>query len=256
MDEEFLYVTSLPAGIGSNDLGLDRGQLGGQRVVKFIRSGPKILLVQVNTQYRAISDNPAEKSSVEEAFAQSVIGGFNISAENPERVLVDATDFLMRDAHSYALGGAHSLIRRLKESNQGNYQLDKNRSAVYLERTKSFPNNTEFEVTLTFALKDGESSGSWVNSVVPSGEAITVREHHSFVKLPDDDYEMRRLDPRSGYQGISFHDYATPIDQPLVKHFIKRHRLKKQDPSAATSDPWNPLFIMLILALQSPFDRL
>ncbi len=246
LDEEFLYVTSLPAGIGSNDIGLDRGQLGGERVVKFIRSGPKIMLVQVNYQYRALSDNPAERMSVEQAFAQSIIGGFLVIAETEGRVLVDVTDFLLRDAHGYSLGPAHSITRRLRETNQGIYRLDKNRSAVYLERTINFPENTEFEVTLTFGLNDNEKEyGSWAASVVPSAESITIRQHHTFIKLPDDGYQMRELDPRSGYHGMSFYDYATPIDQPLVKHFIHRHRLEKKDPSEAISEAVEPIVYYL-----------
>jgi hypothetical protein len=239
LNQEFLYQISLPAGIGSNDIGLDRGQLGGTMVVKFIHSGPKILLEQVNYGYRAISDNAAEKISVAEAFAQSIIGGFTITAVQGERLLVDITDFLLRDAHNYALGSAHSVANRLKEASQGTYQLDKSRSAIYLERTKSFPENTEFEATLTFGLKEGEEYGDLVASVVPTGNAITVRQHHSFIKLPDDGYQMRISDPGAGYHGISFYDYASPIDEPIQKHFIHRHRLQRQ--SEQSKKPVSPI---------------
>ena len=241
IDEEFLYVSSLPAGIGSNDIGLDRGQLGGTKVVKFIKSGPKLLLTQVNYDYRAITENLAERKSVDEAFAQSIIGGFKISASTKDHYLVDATDFLLRDAHNYALGPEHSIIQRLKSTNQGDYSLDLNRSAIYMDGTKNFPLNSEFEVVLTFELKSAQKISSWAGSVVPSAESISVRQHHSFIKLPDDGFQMRRSDPRSGYHGISFHDYATPIDQPLKKYFIHRHRLKKKDPSAAMSEALDPI---------------
>ena len=73
LDTEFLYVNSLQAGVGSNDIGLDRGQLGDERIVKFVRSGPKLLLVQPNYKFRAISDNEDERLAVKEAFAQSVL---------------------------------------------------------------------------------------------------------------------------------------------------------------------------------------
>src|SRR5580704_6016547 len=53
LDTEFLYINSLPAGMGSNYLGLDREQIGGSRIVKFERSGPKILLVEPNYRFRA-----------------------------------------------------------------------------------------------------------------------------------------------------------------------------------------------------------
>ena len=236
-EEEFLYVPGLAAGVGSNDIGLDRGQLGNEKIVKFMRSGPKVLLLEVNYDFRAESDNEAERKSVAEAFAQSVIAGFKIKITDGTKVLVDATDFIISDAHKVA--------RKLKEKGQGNYSLDPVRSTIYLDGTQSFPNNSEFEALLTFKLGERDKSAAWAASVAPSGELITVRQHHSFVKLPDDNYQRRPYDPRSGYGAISFQDYATPIDQPLVKRFIRRHRLQKKDPQAAVSEAVEPIIYYL-----------
>ncbi len=197
---EFLYVNSLPAGVGSNNIGLDRGQLGDTRVVKFTRSGPKVFLVQPNYDYRAVSDNDEERKSVEQAFAQSILWGFEIDAQTDWKVLIDLTPFLMRDAHDVA--------RRLSQSKQGNYQLDGSRSALYLQMTKNFPENTEFESTITFK---GAVDGEWIRSVVPTPEAVTVRMHHSFIQLPNSKYKLRKFDPRAGFMHISYQDYATPI---------------------------------------------
>jgi hypothetical protein len=229
-EEEFLYVNSLRTGLGSNPVGLDRGQLGRDRVVKFVRVGPKVLLWQRNLRYRALTDNPAEKRAVEESFAQSILWGAKIAAESDGRVLVDATDFLLRDAHN--------VIGRLKQRGQGTFKLDTSRSAVYLPRTKAFPDNTEFEVILTFSTSE---PGPLVVETTPSPEAVTVRQHHSFIKLPDADYQPRRFDSRAGSFGISFADYAAPLDQPLQKRYIARHRLKKKDPTAAVSEPVEPI---------------
>jgi hypothetical protein len=229
-NSEFLYVNSLPSGIGSNDLGLDRGQIGNSRIVKFIKSGPKILLVQPNYTYRAVSNNADERKSVEEAFAQSVIWGFKTEAQDGDKVLIDLTPFLLRDSHHIA--------DRLNGGNQGNYNEDESRSAVYLANTKSFPDNSEFEATITLT---GKAKGDEISSVTPDPDAVTVRTHHSFIKLPDSNYKPRKFDPRSGYFDISYMDYATPIDQPIVKRFIARHRLQKKDPAAAMSEPVQPI---------------
>lgn len=233
-EEEFLYVNSLPAGVGSNDLGLDRGQLGNTRVVKFVKSGPKVLLIEPNQEYRAISDNADERKSVEEAFAQSVIWGFKAEATEGDAALVDMTSFLLRDAHG--------VVGRLSGRRQGSYKMDGSRSAVYLPRTKNFPKNTELESIITFT---GSPKGAMVRSVVPSPDAITVRMHHSFVELPDDQYQPREWDPRSGYYFISYQDYATPIGEPLMKRFIARHRLEKKSPSAPKSEAKEPIIYYL-----------
>ncbi len=234
LNTEFLYVNSLATGVGANDIALDRGQLGVERIVKFVKAGPKLLLVQPNLNYRADSDNKLERESVEQAFAQSVLWGFKILQNEKGTYLINATDFLMQDAHNVS--------GRLKQTKQGNYSVDKSRSALYINRTKSFPQNTEFEATLTFT---GTPEGYNIRSVTPTATAVTVRQHHSFIQLPDEHYQPRVFDPRAGYFPMSYQDYATPLDEPLVKRFITRHRLQKKDPKVAISEPVEPIVYYL-----------
>src|SRR3954462_5339003 len=228
-NEEILYPVSLPAGLGSNPVGLDRGQLGSSSVVSFERIGPKVLMTQPNYSYRAITSNEAEKRAVRDSFAQSVLWGFKVEAEENDRVLVDATTFFMRDAHG--------VVDRLRQAKQGRYRLDDSRSALYLPRTKGFPLNTEIETTLTFVAQLDEDPGRFVRQTTPTPSAVTLREHHSFVQLPDLKYTPRKLDPRAPSFGILFYDYASPIDQPVEKRWIQRHRLPKKEPSPAMSEP-------------------
>lgn len=231
---EFLYQSGLAAGVGSNDIGLDRGQLGATRVVRFERSGPKVLLVQENLDFRAVSHDAAEKQAVRDSFAESVLWGFTAAAEENGHVLVDATDFFLRDAH-----GVSNALKRAK---QGAFKLDASRSAIYPANTKNFPRNTEVEATLTFT---GDEPGRWVRDVTPDPNAITVREHHSLVQLPPPGYKPRPYDPRSSFYGISYMDYATPLSEPIVKRFAARHRLAKKDPTAAVSEPVEPIVYYL-----------
>ena len=227
---EFLYVESLPAGIGSNDIGLDRGQLGNNDIVRFDRVGPRVLLVAPNYRFRAITNNADERLAVKDAFAESTLWGFEVAAEEGNRVLVDATNFFLRDVHQ--------VTNTLQRGQQGTYRLDPTRSAFYLPNTKNFPQNTEVETTLTFT---GEPTGQFVRQVVPVPEAITVRERHSFVQLPSAGFKPRVFDPRASYFGIDFMDFATPIEEPITKRFIARHRLQKKDPSASVSEAVKPI---------------
>lgn len=236
LDTEFLYCTSMPAALGSNDIGLDRALPGDNRVVKFYKVGRKILLIQPNYTYRALSNDAAERRAVEQSFAQSALWGFSVEAESNGSFLVDATDFLLRDAMKVS-----TIIRR---SRQGNFQLEKSRSAMYLPRCKNFPFNTELEVTLTFINNDGET-GAYVQSVTPSTEAITLRIHHSLVQLPDNNYKPRLFDPRSSFISTSFYDYASPVSDPIEKYYIVRHRLQKKDPSSSVSEPVKPIVYYL-----------
>src|SRR5208282_2539619 len=229
---EFLYQSGLPAGIGSNDIGLDRGQLGMTGIVRFERTGPKVLLMEENLAYRAVTRDADERRAVHDSFAESALWGFTVAAEENGNALVDATDFFLRDAH-----GIPATLRRTK---QGSYKLDPSRCAIY--QTKNFPLNTEVEATLTFA---GDDPGPWVREVTPSPESITVREHHSFVQLPPPGYKPRVYDPRSSFFGIAYMDYATPVSEPILKRFTARHRLEKKDPTAAMSDPVEPIIYYL-----------
>ena len=241
-DTDFLYVTSLPAGLGSNDAGLDRGQLGSESVVRFERVGPKVLLKAPNTNFRAVSDNADERKAVEDAFAPSIVWGFKAAAVTGSRVLVDATDFIVRDAVA--------VVRRLKSMGQGSFRLESTRSAPYLTMLKAFPENTEMEAQLTFLSDD---PGRYVRDVAADPYAVTLRVRQSFVKLPElGSYTPRLFDPRSGAYGIQYVDYATAINEPKERRFTARHRLVKADPSTEVSEAVEPIVYYLDLGTPEP----
>jgi hypothetical protein len=239
--EEFLYRTSLASGVGPNALELDRG-LTRQALVRFERIGPRVLLVETNTRYRALGGSEALVAGVEEQFPRSVLRGWKVEAEEGGRVLVDATKFFLRDALGVAA--------RLKEAEQGEFKLDsEDRSALYLPRTKAFPRNTEVEAMLTFASDD---PGPLVRRVAPDGRALTLRVHHSLVALPEEPYRPRRFDPRVGNIPLSFNDYAQPLDARLEQRWILRWRLEKATPGAAPSPPAEPIAYYLDPAMPEP----
>ncbi len=231
---ELLYTDSLPYGTGSNDLGLDRGQTAPARLVRFERQGPKVLLVESNDRLRTTATAPAEVLAVRQSFPESVLWGFKVEAEAPDgRVLVDATDFFLRDAH----GVAEALAR----TQQGTYKVEPSRSAVSMEATRVFPKNTEVEAILTFTT-EGTPKGQYVRDVTPDPRALTLRERQSFVALPEAGFVPRRYDPRSGYFDLAYRDYAAPLGADLDQRFIERHRLVKKDPGCKVDcEPVQPI---------------
>ena len=234
LNKEFLYTHFLASGLGSNDIGLDRGQIGDGVVVKFIKSGNKILLLQPNQKFRAISDNEFEKKSIEEAFAKSIIFGFPIKETKDEKYIIDLTPFLLRDAHHVS--------KRLKDNLQGSYKLDASRNVLWLENTKAFPKNVEFESLLTFI---GEPKGKNIVSVSPDANSISVRQHIGFIELPDDNYSPRIFNAKSGSFPMSYMDYSTPVWEPIKKQFIYRHRLHKKNPNETRSEAVEPIIYYL-----------
>ena len=234
-EEDFLYLSALSAGLGSNDIGLDRGLLGTEYVVHFKRVGPKVLLIAPNQEYRAVTDNTAEQKAVADAFAHSVLWSFEVAAETEGTVLVDATLFLLQDVMG--------ISRRISSTGQGTFRLDTGKSAPLPEHMKAFPQNTEMEVLLTFS---SENPGRFVREVAANPYSISLRVRHSMIELPElGSYTPRELDPRSGAYGITYIDYATAISQPKEKHLAVRHRLEKQDPEAESSPVVEPIVYYL-----------
>ncbi|MCW8108227.1 zinc-dependent metalloprotease [Alteromonas ponticola] len=242
LDDELLFQTSLPRGIGSNDIGLDRGQLGDTRLVKFSRFGNKVLLRQLNTRFRADSNNPAEQQSIEEAFAHSVIAGFEVVASNKDGVLIDYTPYLFSDVHG--------VVKRLKDTKQGTFEVDAARSGVVLARSKGFIKNSELEALVTFTAKD--KPGEYMQQVAPDANSVSVHMHHSFVALPEAGYQPRAFHPYSGYWKFSYFDYASAINEPMEKKYIIRHRLAKKDPAAKQSEAVEPIVYYLDPGIPEP----
>ncbi len=240
-DTDFLFHESLPDGVGSNDLLLDRGQPGETQVVRFERSGPRVLLIAQNERFRAVTDDLQQVAAIKQAFAQSVLWGFDVAAQDGDSVLVDATPFYLHDAHHVA--------ERLATLHQGAYHVDSSRSAIYLPRTKNFPENSDVESIITFV---GQNPGNFVQQVTPEPEDITVHEHFSLIQAPPPGFHMREYDPRSGFFGMEFMDFATPVDQSIHKRYIVHWRLQKKDPTAALSDPVKPLVYYVDPAIPEP----
>lgn len=247
LDEEFLYLNSLATGIGSAALGLDRGSIGDEAVVRFERRGPKLLLVGINTSFRALNtDNPALTRSVEESFARSVLGAFPIVAAEDGRVLVDATDFVLQD---------HYGVRaRLRSADAGDFQLDRERSALYPPRTRAFPENTEIEVLLTWA---SENPGPEIRQHTPDGRSLSLRQHYSFVELPEPGYEPRAFDPRIGLYPVTFQDFSQPLTEGYERRWIIRWRLAPSDTAAYLRgelvEPVEPIVYYLDPGIQEPY---
>lgn len=227
--EQFIFQTSLPWGLGSNDIGLDRGQLGETRLASFYLEGDKVLLLQHNTQFRANSSNAAERASIEQAFAASAIAGFEVVASNADSVLVDYTPFLLSDTHG--------VIQRLEQAKQGTYKLAPERSVIYPARSKAFVDNTELEAKLTFT---GRGTGGFVRSVAADADHLTLHSHHSFIRLPDDNYQPRAFHPQSGFWAEQYLDYAAPLGESMQVQVIPRHRFDGTKPIIYYLDPGVP----------------
>lgn len=236
-EQPFLLMSSLPWALGSNDVGLDRGQSSESHLVEFRRVGSRVLLVEDNTKFRAVSNNADEALSVRQAFAESVLWSGEILAERKGangEVLVDASPLLISDRHGIG--------ERLNQTKQGKYEVDAGRSAVSLADAKSFPDNTELEAMLTLR---GPGEGAFVKDVAMDAQSITVRQHLSFVRLPPAGYAPRAYHPASGAFSVGWYDFAQPLASSLDRRVQPRFRLDKTEPGAALSPVKKPIVFYL-----------
>ena len=241
LNEDVLYYPTISKGVGSVELGLDRGLGTVSAVVRFERVGPRVHVMQQNLRFRAPQGNEALKKGIEESFGASVLASLPIESEEGSTLIVDATPLLLRDAADFE--------GRLRRQNQGTYRLDAARSSVYLARSKAFPKNTEIEVTLTFA---SDNPGPIVTRVAPDGRALTVRLHHSLVEPPPPGFTPRAADPRIGLSTLAFKDYSAPYSQSTDVRWVRRWRLEKRDPNAAMSEPKQPIVFYLDGGIPEP----
>ena len=238
-----LIVMTQATGLGSNPIGIDRGSDGAANVVRFDRDGERVLVVFENWTYRSSeTSNAAHQRTVQEAFPPSTVAALPIVANEGGRLLVDAGDLVMRDWNRVA--------ETLMSSRQGAYTVARDRSSIYRPYTKAFPGNTEIDVALTFTTNG--VPGPIVDRVVPDGHALTLRQHLSLLPLPNDGYEPRAWDPRVGYFGITFNDYAQPIQRPLQVRWIARHQLERANPADPNSPIKNPIVYYVDRGIPEP----
>jgi hypothetical protein len=238
-DADVLYYVSAASGGGSVEMSFDRGIMGSS-VIHFQRSGPRVLVVQQNLDYRAPGGHAALVENIRDSFPSSVIAALPVEADEGGRVLADATPLFMRDAGN-VVGG-------LRRANQGAFRLDLARSGFYPARMKAFPDNTEIETVMTFA---ADQPGQLVANVTPDPQSFTLRIHHSFLRAPTG-YTPRRADPRIGVSAVNFRDYAKPFNESTEVEWVTRWRLEKKTPGAAMSEPVKPIVFYLDPAIPEP----
>jgi hypothetical protein len=238
-----LMFYSLATGLGSNPIGLDRGAGGDNYIARFEKNGERVLVVLENWNYRSSAlDNTAHVRTIAESFPPSTTASLPVVAQDGGRILVDATDFVMRDWNDVS--------GTLQQSNEGSYSVARDRSSIYRPYTRAFPQNSEIDVALTFTTQG--RPGQTVASIVPEGRSFTLRQHISLLPLPDGGYQPRVLDPRMGFFGITFKDYAQPIQNPLEVRWIARHRLERVNPADPNSPIKNPIVYYIDRGIPEP----
>lgn len=227
-----IYASGLTSGLGSNPVGLDRGLFEDGAVIAFRRVGSKLIAEQENWKYRASSENPLERKAVRESFARSFIWAGEVTETGPAgEMLVDISSFLVRDGL-----GVQAALKAHPQG--GSFSIAEDRTFPDTKNILAFPDNVEFDSYMTLV---SDKPGREVRNTAADGRAVTLIVHHSLVRLPDDGYEPREFDPRSGVIDVPHYDFSAPLDEQIIKTYARRYRLEKEDPSAEKSPAKNPI---------------
>jgi hypothetical protein len=241
--KDLLYQSFLTSGFGSRYLvaqgsvdALDRGRYGQNGIVAFRRYGQKVLLINRNTNYYTSSSILDSSNDAALSYPNSVIGYFDVKAVENGNVLVDATNFFLRDGIN--------IPAILKDAGQGSYSVDANRSAIDASHIHTTEDSVGVDALLTFATNDPAPDRDILGRVAADRSAVLVRERNMFIKLPD--LRTTTFRPRIFDIGSGFFDntYQDPIFLPYKstrQSFIVRFALSKKDPTKDVSEPEQPI---------------
>jgi hypothetical protein len=230
LSRDMLWVTQ----IGGTQAGFSVAGMPVQdRVVRWELREDTILLRDVKYTIRADVDDPI-KDAVERSSIKPIIRAFPVAAWGKDKApVIDVTGLFKSDVSEF------SARRQFDASG-----MDDKRT--FVEEIKSFPENIEAKVLVTYSLSDREREGGSGERRRPrrdsSQSGVSVLLHHSMVKLPETPMKPRRFDERVGFFTVRFEDYGNGVRHQVEDvRYITRWRLEKKDPEAEVSEPVKPI---------------
>jgi Domain of unknown function (DUF5117)/Domain of unknown function (DUF5118) len=217
-----LKRTTLGAGYGGDPVG--------NRLLRWEQRGNRVLLRTVNSS--VVSSDPLNQvtRAVEDSNTPAIIRTFNVAAFSPDKnPVIDVTSLYTTEVAE--------LTARRNLSGRG---FDGTRS--FIEGAVSFPENINVEVVQTYTAPV-DTGGAARGRGAPGmrGNSGTVHTFHSMIKLPEKPMMPRLFDERVGYFTQSMIDFGGPKHGSQERTYITRYRLEKKDPSAAISEPIEPI---------------
>lgn len=230
LEKEFIYQSfSLN---GPNALFLNQSMHRSNFVFKITRSFDKLEFTKVNTSFYYNPDNPISKTKDVDK-PEAVFFSEKFAAEDSTGYLINADQLFLSEKMDPVKPVTPPNIFGLFTFNLGNLNIAKSK---YFQ-LRSFPKNTDILVDLAYDNANAFVSGG---PAVTDPRYVRVRMQHSFIEMPHNNFRPRRDDPRIGYFTEQITDLTSTSAVPY-KDVINRWNLEKKDPSAAISEPVEPI---------------
>ena len=238
-DKPFFFTFNIPQSIGER--GLYGSQMGGAALVVFKKIGPQVQLIATNTEFFAKPGSP-QAQFVSEAFSDSLMASAAAASApdiDSKAVLVEINSLLLADIPGYST--------RLEAAFRMPFALDVRNSSV--TRVNNSEQLTGLQVKAHFAVPKLSAPPLTPSPVplpapprtTPDPRSLFVSFYYSFSQLPETEMSPRLADDRLGHFVTSRSDYSEDLTPRDKIHFVNRWRLEKKDPSAAVSEPKEPI---------------
>ncbi|MEM7431226.1 MAG: zinc-dependent metalloprotease [Pseudomonadota bacterium] len=232
LDKEFIYFIHIENGLV--DAGYFKGAYGPSFIFTIQRRFDKLEVVRENTAFYFDPDNAISRAA-EANISDAVLAVEAIVAEDEDTgdILIKADKLFMSEAFIQLSPTPNPDADPRSTFAAG--KIDGEKSKIV--NLRSYPMNTDVEVEYVFHNPTPMVFGS---AAVTDARNTSLRVLHSLIEVPDNDYQPRFADPRIGSFDQQVTDLTSTESAPY-RDVINRWHLVKKDPSAALSEPVEPI---------------
>ncbi|WP_069132871.1 zinc-dependent metalloprotease [Rhodohalobacter halophilus] len=231
LGKEYIYFGMSQDGV--LEAGHFRGSFRDNKIVKVRRYFDKVEFVHVNNRYWFDEESPLSRAS-NANISDALLFSGKISAEDDSSgmLLID-TDPLFLTESLHQIKPSPSPFGGPGQFSIGNLSRDKSKYTAI----KNYPKN--FDVIVEYVYETPYPTGS-TSEAVTDGRSVKITFQHSFIEMPENDFQPRYADPRVGYFTTQMDDQVSTSATPY-RDLVHRWNLVKKDPDAEISEPVEPI---------------
>ena len=232
LDQEFVYFSYAENGVVAARA--FRGAYRDQAVIHFEKYFDRVNIIEENTRFYFDPDSAlvgASDANISPAVKASL--KIEATSEDESTYLVKMDPVLLSEALQKIAPNGDPKKKPFEQFSLGKLAADKTRYRAI----RGYPDNVNVLVDYVYNNEKPYVRGG---AEVTDPRYVTLTFQHSFIKLPENEFQPRIDDARVGY----FFDQVTDLTSDRAapyRDLINRWHLKKKDPKKARSKPVEPI---------------
>lgn len=229
LDKPFIYFATTVDGVV--EAGHFRGNYRDTKLIEFRRYFDRIDVVILNNNFH-FDEESALYRAKDANISEATVASLKIKEESEGRILLDGNELFVSEA-------LHRVAPWSRPGSQGpSFSLGNlSQSQSRIVNQRAYEDNMDIVVDYVF---NNPNPVVWGGGGVTDPRSISIKLQHSFIEIPENDFQPRRDDARVGYFGQQFTNMTT-ADWAPFNDLINRWHLVKKDPSAELSEPVEPI---------------